>query len=111
MRDRAPFRAAFLVGAAIVLVLALVLLPAREWTTSLLAWMGARGPWGAVLLGVLWVPAAVLFMPGSLLTLGTGFLLGLGWGLVVVSIGSTLGATAAFLVGRRLGRDWIQERI
>lgn len=111
MRDRAPFRAAFLAGAAIILVLALVLLPAREWTTALLAWVGARGPWSAVLLGVLWVPAAVVFMPGSLLTLGTGFLLGLGWGLVVVSIGSTLGATAAFLVGRRLGRDWIQDRM
>lgn len=111
MRDRAPFRAAFLVGAAIVLVLAIVLLPARDWTTALLAWVGERGPWSGVLLGVLWVPAAVLFTPGSLLTLGTGFLLGFGWGLVVVSIGSTLGATAAFLVGRRLGRDWIQERI
>ncbi len=111
MRDRASFRAAFLIGAAIVLVLAILLLPIRAWTTVLLAWVGERGPWGAALLGGLWIPGAVLLVPGSVLTLGTGFLLGPVWGLVVVSIGSTLGATAAFLVGRRLGRDWVRERI
>ena len=111
MRDRASFRAAFLLGAAIVFVLAILLLPSRAWMTALLAWVGDRGPWSALLLGVFWVPAAVLFVPGSLLTLGTGFLLGLGWGTAVVSAGSTLGATAAFLVGRWLGRDRVRDRI
>lgn len=109
MRDRTSFRAAFLLGAAIIVVFAVFLLPMRAWT-ALLAWVAERGPWSSVLLAALWIPAAVLLVPGSVLTLGTGFLVGTGWGLVVVSIGSTVGATAAFLVGRWLGRDWVRER-
>ena len=111
MRDRAAFRAGLLAGAAIVLCLAAVLLPVREQIAALLAWVGRRGALSGVLLCLAWIPAAVLVVPGSVLTLGTGFLLGPGWGPLVVSIGSTLGATAAFLVGRKLGRDWVRERI
>lgn len=111
MRDRAAFRAGLLAGAAIVLCLAAVLLPVRDQIAALLAWVGRRGAISGALLCLAWIPAAVLLVPGSVLTLGTGFLLGAAWGLVVVSIGSTLGATAAFLVGRRLGRDWVRERI
>ena len=111
MRDRAAFRAGLLAGAAIVICLAAVVLPVREQIAALLAWVGRRGALSGVLLCLAWIPAAVLFVPGSVLTLGTGFLLGPGWGLLVISIGSTLGATAAFLVGRKLGRDWVRERI
>ena len=57
------------------------------------------------------MPAAVLLVPGSLLTLGTGFLLGLGWGTVAVSAGSTAGAAAAFAVGRGLLRERIRRRM
>ena len=59
----------------------------------------------------LYVVACLLFVPGSLLTLGTGFLFGVVWGTVTVSIGSTLGATAAFLVGRTLARGWIEQKV
>jgi uncharacterized membrane protein YdjX (TVP38/TMEM64 family) len=111
MRDRAAFRAGLLAGAAIVICLAAVVLPVREQIAALLAWVGRRGALSGVLLCLAWIPAAVLVIPGSVLTLGTGFLLGPGWGLLVVSIGSTLGATAAFLVGRKLGRDWVRGRI
>ena len=111
MRDRAALRAALLAGAATAFLLATVLLPVREWTTGLLAWVGERGAWAAAILGIAWIPAAILFLPGTILTLGTGFLLGLEAGLAVVSLGSTIGATAAFLVGRHLGRDWVRRRV
>jgi uncharacterized membrane protein YdjX (TVP38/TMEM64 family) len=111
MRDRAALRAALLAGAATAFLLATVLLPVREWTASLLVWVGERGAWAAAILGVAWIPAAILLVPGTVLTLGTGFLLGLEAGLAVVSLGSTIGATAAFLVGRRLGRDWVRQRV
>ena len=107
MRDRAAFRAGLMAGAAIVLCLAAVVFPVREQIAALLEWVGRRGALSGALLCLAWIPAAVLLVPGSVLTLGTGFLLGAGWGLLAVSIGSTLGATAAFLVGRRLGRDWV----
>jgi uncharacterized membrane protein YdjX (TVP38/TMEM64 family) len=46
-----------------------------------------------------------------LLTLAAGFVFGLPVGTVLVSAGSTLGATAAFMIGRHLARDWIERRI
>jgi uncharacterized membrane protein YdjX (TVP38/TMEM64 family) len=58
----------------------------------------------------------VLFIPGSPLTLFGGFAFGAtfrGLALVTacISLGSTLGASAAFLVGRTVARPWIQKRI
>jgi uncharacterized membrane protein YdjX (TVP38/TMEM64 family) len=53
----------------------------------------------------------VLFIPGSVLTLGAGAVFSVMWGSLYVSIGSTLGATAAFLVGRYLARDAIARKI
>lgn len=111
MRDRPALHAALLAGAVILLVVAGALLPLGEWIEVVLRRTRDLGPWAAVALVLVWLPAAVLLVPGALLTLGTGFVLGLGWGIVVVSIGSTLGATAAFLVGRRLGRDWVRGRV
>lgn len=76
-----------------------------------LDWIAQLGPWGAILFIGLYVVAAVLFIPGSALTLGAGAIFGVVWGSVYVSIGATLGATAAFLVGRYLARDSIARRI
>jgi uncharacterized membrane protein YdjX (TVP38/TMEM64 family) len=70
-----------------------------------------HGAWGFVLYALLYVLATVLFLPGWILTVGAGALFGVLEGLVVVSIGSTLGATAAFLVGRYVARGWIARRI
>jgi uncharacterized membrane protein YdjX (TVP38/TMEM64 family) len=61
--------------------------------------------------------AAVLFIPGSILTLGSGFVFanvfGLGLGLVfstvAVFVGASSGATAAFLLARYLFQDSIQK--
>lgn len=60
---------------------------------------------------LLYVLACVLFIPGSLLTLGAGAIYGLGTGFILVSIASTLGATAAFLVGRYFARDWVAAMV
>ena len=55
--------------------------------------------------------ACVFAIPGSLLTLGGGFLFGIGPGILYVSVGATLGATLAFLVGRYVLRQWIVEKV
>ena len=68
-------------------------------------------------MGVYFV-ATVLFIPGSVLTLGGGFVfgkaLGLGQGIALASsavfIGASLGAIASFLLGRYLLRDWVTRR-
>jgi uncharacterized membrane protein YdjX (TVP38/TMEM64 family) len=70
--------------------------------------------WGlagvAVFAGV-YVLATVLFLPGLILTLAGGFTFGLLWGTIGVSVGSTIGAAAAFLLGRTLLRDAIERNV
>lgn len=77
----------------------------RQTLASFLEWVQGIGPWGAVLVAAAYVPAAVLLLPGAPLTLGAGFLFGVARGTVIVSLGSTAGAAAAFLVARGLARD------
>jgi pyruvate/2-oxoglutarate dehydrogenase complex dihydrolipoamide dehydrogenase (E3) component/uncharacterized membrane protein YdjX (TVP38/TMEM64 family) len=60
----------------------------------------------------LYVVAAALSLPGAAtaFTLLGGALFGLGWGLLLVSFASTLGATLAFLASRFLLRDAVLRR-
>ncbi|MDP4800944.1 MAG: VTT domain-containing protein, partial [Burkholderiaceae bacterium] len=58
-----------------------------------------------------YVLVVALSVPGAVvMTLGAGAVFGLGWGIVIVSFASSLGALLAFLVARHLLRDWVQER-
>jgi uncharacterized membrane protein YdjX (TVP38/TMEM64 family) len=98
-----------ILAAAVVAVL--LFLPVREHLGQLLTWIQRLGWWGPVLMVGIYVVACVLWVPGSLLTLGIGYAFGLAAGLVIVSLGSTLGASAAFLLGRTLARGWVESRI
>lgn len=76
-----------------------------------LEWIAALGVWAPIIFIALYIVASVLFLPGFLLTLGAGVVFGVVRGTIIVSIAATLGATAAFLVGRYLARDWVAARI
>jgi uncharacterized membrane protein YdjX (TVP38/TMEM64 family) len=91
------------------IVLALRFLPIAAWLAGLNEYFGRLGLWGIGLFVIVYALAAVLFVPGSALTIGAGFVYGLGWGFVAVSAGSTLGATAAFLVARYLARRRVER--
>jgi uncharacterized membrane protein YdjX (TVP38/TMEM64 family) len=86
-------------------------MPDRNTLAWFLEWVQGIGFWGAVLFAVAYVPAAILFVPGALLTLSAGFAFGVVKGTLVVSAGSTAGAAAAFLVARTVARDWVSRRI
>jgi uncharacterized membrane protein YdjX (TVP38/TMEM64 family) len=83
----------------------------RETIASFLEWVQGAGLWGALLFGLAYIPASVLFVPASVLTLGAGFVFGVARGTVIVSLGSTAGAAAAFMVARTVGRDWVAGRL
>ena len=100
---------AMLLVAAVVL--GLTTLPVKDYLAGFLARIESVGPWGPLLLAAAYAVACVLFVPGSILTLGAGFLFGVVYGTIAVSVGSVLGATAAFLVGRTLLRGWIEARV
>lgn len=65
----------------------------------------------AFLYFIIYVMVAALSIPGAaILTLIGGAIFGLGWGLLIASFASSIGATLAFLVSRTLLRDWVQSR-
>lgn len=60
---------------------------------------------------LIYVAVTALSLPGAaIMTLAGGAVFGLGWGLLLVSFASTLGATLAMLVSRFFLRDWVKER-
>lgn len=58
-----------------------------------------------------YVAITALSIPGAaVVTLVGGAIFGLGWGTLIVSFASTIGATLAFMTSRLLLRDWVQSR-
>lgn len=111
--DKSTFRwkwAALILLGVLAVIFAQVV-PIQELLRQGLAWVRQLGPWGPLLFIGLYIAATVLFLPGSVLTLGAGAIFGVVWGSVYASIASTLGATAAFLVGRYVARESIARRI
>ncbi len=111
-----PARNAWLkVGIVLALVIAILaaahFLGVGEHLKNFVASVEKLGPWGPVIFIVAYIVATVFLAPASALTLAAGAVFGLGWGSVYVSIASTLGAGAAFLVGRYLARGWVNKQI
>jgi len=77
---------------------------------SIEAWLGDFGPWAPVIFIAAYMIAAVLFMPGSILTLAGGAMFGPLWGSIYSLGGATAGALLAFLVARYLFADWLRAR-
>jgi uncharacterized membrane protein YdjX (TVP38/TMEM64 family) len=77
---------------------------------GMLAWVGDQGFLGIVAFIAVYILATVFFIPGSILTLGAGFVFGVVYGTITVSIASTVGAFLAFLVGRYVARDWVAAK-
>ena len=77
----------------------------QETLRTVLMQIQGLGVWGPVAFIVTYNLATVLFIPGSVLTLGGGVIFGLWWGSIYVFVAATLGATFAFLIGRYLSRD------
>jgi len=98
-------------AAVVATVMALAyFLPVAAWTTALAQRARDTGALGIVMFVGAYVAATVAFLPGSLLTLAAGFAYGPIWGLAVASPASIAGATAAFVLGRTLLRDWAARK-
>jgi uncharacterized membrane protein YdjX (TVP38/TMEM64 family) len=98
-------------GLVLAVVVAARGLETRALLESALAWITGLGPWGPAIFVLLYVAATVLLLPAVALTLGAGALFGVVWAFVIVTLSATLGAVAAFLVGRYLARDWVARRV
>ncbi|KAK8928219.1 hypothetical protein KSP39_PZI017311 [Platanthera zijinensis] len=93
-------------------VTAFVTLPVEKVLKDFLVWIQDNlGPWGPVVLAISYIPLTVLAVPASILTLGGGYLYGLPLGFVADSLGATFGATAAFFLGRTIGRPYVISKL
>ena len=86
-------------------------LPVDRGVAALSATVEQMGPLGPVVFGIVYVIAAVLFIPGSALTLAAGGVFGLVTGVITVSLSSTTAAAVAFLIARYLARARIEEKV
>ncbi len=115
--DRARPAASFPTGLLVVAVAFLAVLvfagsfDAKAKMQAALDWIESLGAWGPTAFILAYIVATVALLPGSVLTLGAGAVFGLFHGFLYVSLGSTLGATAAFLVGRYAARDWVAGKV
>lgn len=94
---------------AALALIAIALLGEREHVDTLLHWTGEQGALAPLILVVAYIVAAVLVVPALLISMCAGYLLGVTSGVITASIGSTLGAVAAFLVGRWLLRVRVRK--
>jgi len=74
------------------------------------SWVKDAGPAGPILFMLIYALGAVLFLPGSALTLAGGALFGPVWGTLYNLTGATIGATLAFLIARYLASDWVEQK-
>ncbi len=117
-RSRIPFRA---IGLLLVIgVVFSIGLAYRDQLVPALAWVEqhieALGPWGPLAYVLIYMVWSLAGLPGSLLTVAGGSIFESQpvTALVSVSLGSTLGAGACFLVARRFAREsvrsWAMQR-
>jgi uncharacterized membrane protein YdjX (TVP38/TMEM64 family) len=99
---------ALLVVAA--LVIAWRVLPLGQWIEHFIAYVRSAGVAGYVLYVAAYVVCCVLLIPALALTLAAGAIFGITTGIIVVLIGATLGAVAAFLLGRTIFRRYVEAR-
>ena len=107
-RSRALLKAALLVifiAAAIALVR---FTGVKDYLTAegLGRFLDAAGLWAPVVYMLIYVVGVCLFVPGAVLTGLGAVIFGPYWGFVYVWIGAMIGASAAFFIGRTLGREF-----
>ncbi|KAK7387803.1 hypothetical protein VNO78_22596 [Psophocarpus tetragonolobus] len=89
-------------------VVACFTLPVDKILKELLEWIDCNlGPWAPLALIAAYIPLTILAVPASVLTLGGGYLFGLPIGFIADSLGATVGAVAAFLLGRTIGKSFV----
>lgn len=94
------------IAAAVVSVKALGLGEYLE-EERLRAWIGSYGVWGPLVYILFYSIAPSLMLPGLPITVIGGVLFGPVWGTLYVMAGATIGAGLAFLLARKLGREWV----
>ena len=100
---------AFIVGAIVFIRYT----PIKNYLTAedLGRFLETAGIWAPIVYIVIYSLGVCLFLPGTLLTGLGAAIFGAYWGFLYVWIGAMFGASAAFFIGRTLGRDFAASLI
>jgi uncharacterized membrane protein YdjX (TVP38/TMEM64 family) len=111
--NRAMTKASILVAFIIVAICVIRFTPVKELLTreALGHFLEAAGLWAPLVFVAVYTAGICLFIPGTLLTALGAALFGAYWGFLYVWIGAMTGATAAFWIGRTLGREFAASLI
>ncbi len=87
--------------------------PAKDYLTqeSLSHFLGVAGVWAPLVYMLVYAVGICLFIPGTLLTARGAAIFGAYWGFLYVWVGAMVGASAAFWIGRTLGREFAASLI
>lgn len=87
--------------------------PVKNYLTAeaLGSFLETAGLWAPVLYMAIYAVGVCLFIPGTLLTGLGAAIFGAYWGFLYVWIGAMIGASAAFFIGRTLGREFAASLI
>jgi uncharacterized membrane protein YdjX (TVP38/TMEM64 family) len=105
---KAVVKAMFFVAFIITAILIIRFTPVKHYLTAdaLGRFLEGAGLWAPVVYMLIYAVGVCLFVPGTLLTGLGAAIFGAYRGFLYVWIGAMIGATAAFLIGRTLGRDF-----
>ncbi len=100
---------AFIAGALVLVRFT----PIRGYLTAeqLGLFLNRAGFWAPVVFMMIYALGVCLFLPGTLLTGLGAAIFGAYWGFLYVWFGAMLGASAAFFIGRTLGREFASSLI
>jgi uncharacterized membrane protein YdjX (TVP38/TMEM64 family) len=84
------------------------LAPVRDWADMARGWFVGLGFDGIVLFAAIYVVGTVVLAPGAVMTICAGFAYGF-WGLPIVLVAATIGASLAFLIARYAARDRVRR--
>ena len=87
--------------------------PVKNYLTAdaLGNFLEAAGLWAPILYMLVYVVGVCMFLPGTLLTGLGAAIFGAYWGFLYGWVGAMLGAGAAFIIGRTLGREFATSLI
>jgi uncharacterized membrane protein YdjX (TVP38/TMEM64 family) len=112
-KSKTVIKAVILVAFIVTAILLVQFTPIKDYLTEekLTGLKDAAGWWGPLVFIVMYAVGICLFLPGTLLTGLGAALFGPYLGTVVNWMGAMIGASAAFLIGRTLGREYAASLI
>jgi len=111
--SKARFKAIILVLFVIGAIVLVRFTPVKDYLSAqaLGNFLETAGGWAPLVFIIIYTVGVCLFVPGTLLTGLGAAIFGAYWGFVYVWIGAMLGASAAFIIGRTLGREFAASLI